>query len=291
MIFLTAEKRERKKKPDHDPAVSRSRSSLSLLPPTHSQARRKFGLLEKKGDYKARADDFHKKEEAIARLRAKADGRNPDEFAFGMERARTSGGVPVPGGGGGEAPAYTAEELALMRTQDTRYVAMAAGVEAKKIERLRARLHGLGAADAVRAAGGGAGRGGRPPAHTVFVDTPAEAAAFDPAAHFDTPPALLARAHNRPRSGQVGAAGAVVVGGRPAAPAPHDRAAMKAGKQTAAAYKELSQRGRRLASLRRLEARLRLQAALQGKGGKKKVVAASVRGDPAVYKWKRVRTK
>ena len=53
-----------------------------------------------------------------------------------MERARTSGGVPVPGGGGGEAPAYTAEELALMRTQDTRYVAMAAGVEANEINRL-----------------------------------------------------------------------------------------------------------------------------------------------------------
>jgi hypothetical protein len=39
--------------------------------------------------------------------------------------------------------------------------------------------------------------------HTVFVDSAAEAAAFQPAAYFDTPPELLGRAFNRPRNAQL----------------------------------------------------------------------------------------
>ena len=205
-----------------------------------------------------------------------------------MVNERTKGGVPV--GAAAAGPSYTADELALMRTQDARYVGMAAGVEAKKIERLRAGLHGLGAADAVRASR--SRPRGAPPAHTVFVESPSDVAAFDAAAFFDTPRDLLGRGHNRPRlSGQVGVAGAVLVGSAPSAPSPHDRAAMQAGKRTAAAYKELSQRAARLEKLRRLEGRLRLAAALQGKGSKRKVVGASKGGDPATYKWKRQRTR
>ncbi len=56
-------------------------------------ARRQYGLLEKKKDYKERADDFHRKEVALRRLRRKAEERNPDEFYFAMEKARTRGGV------------------------------------------------------------------------------------------------------------------------------------------------------------------------------------------------------
>ncbi len=56
-------------------------------------ARRQYGLLEKKKDYKERAQDFHRKEDALRRLRRKAEERNPDEFYFAMEKARTRGGV------------------------------------------------------------------------------------------------------------------------------------------------------------------------------------------------------
>ena len=57
--------------------------------------RSKFGLLERKKDYKARADDFHRKEKALQSLRRKAEERNPDEFYFAMESARTRDGVHI----------------------------------------------------------------------------------------------------------------------------------------------------------------------------------------------------
>jgi U3 small nucleolar RNA-associated protein 11 len=104
--------------------------------------RRKFGLLEKKKDYVLRARDFHKKEDAIKVLKTKAAYKNPDEFYFGMERNRTKDGVHV--GRADESNKYTAEELALMKTQDVKYVALKASVEAKKAEKLRANLHAVG---------------------------------------------------------------------------------------------------------------------------------------------------
>ena len=51
--------------------------------------------MERKKDYKARANDFHRKEKALEALQRKAEERNPDEFYFGMEHARTRGGVHV----------------------------------------------------------------------------------------------------------------------------------------------------------------------------------------------------
>lgn len=151
--------------------------------------RRKFGLLEKKKDYVLRARDFHKKEDAIKALKTKAAYRNPDEFYFGMQRNRTKDGVHV--GRADESNKYTAEELALMKTQDVKYVALRASEEAKKAAKLKANLHRVGLdADeepvseedeerydeegfAIRAAP----RQKRK--HTVFVDDAEAARAFD----------------------------------------------------------------------------------------------------------------
>ena len=49
--------------------------------------------------------------------------------------------------------------------------------------------------------------------HTVFVEDEKEAAAFDPAAHFDTPAELLGRTFNRPRRAQLSDPQAVMGGG------------------------------------------------------------------------------
>lgn len=49
--------------------------------------RQKFGMLEKHVDYVKRARDFHRKQDAIRKLKEKAAFRNPDEFYFGMEKS------------------------------------------------------------------------------------------------------------------------------------------------------------------------------------------------------------
>lgn len=61
----------------------------------NSARRARLGLLEKKSDYRARAADFHKKEATLKSLARKAEARNPDEFYFGMHKARTDKGVAV----------------------------------------------------------------------------------------------------------------------------------------------------------------------------------------------------
>lgn len=106
-----------------------------IPPPPHtsrsrrSSDRTKYGLLEKKKDYVERARDFHKKEATIQRLRTKAAERNPDEFYFAMERARTKDGVHD--GSLTRANKYSQDELRLMKTQDVKYIALKAQQEAK----------------------------------------------------------------------------------------------------------------------------------------------------------------
>ena len=51
-------------------------------------ARKHLGLLEKKKDYKLRAKDYHRKEDAIKALKEKALFKNPDEFYFNMSNTK-----------------------------------------------------------------------------------------------------------------------------------------------------------------------------------------------------------
>ncbi|GBF94859.1 hypothetical protein Rsub_08031 [Raphidocelis subcapitata] len=230
-------------------------------------ARSKYGLLEKKKDYRQRARDFHRKEKAIKALQRKAEERNPDEFYFSMERASTRGGVHVVPTA--EANKYSQQELALMRTQDVGYLRSKATSEAKKIERMKETLHFIGAPRASK--------------HKVFLDSKAEARDFDPAEFFDTPRELLGRAYNRPRRAQLESEAAVS--------APEPKAAAKAERRKHAAYKELSQRVERQAALAKLAERLEAgKAVMTGRGRKKKVKGATADA-PAVFKWKRERKR
>ncbi|XP_074264156.1 putative U3 small nucleolar RNA-associated protein 11 [Silene latifolia] len=103
-------------------------------------SRKKFGLLEKHKDYVIRAQNYHKKEEILQRLREKAANKNPDEFYFGMCRSKTVNGKHR---ALGEANKYTPDELLLMKTQDIGYVLQKIQSEKKKVEKLRAVLHSL----------------------------------------------------------------------------------------------------------------------------------------------------
>jgi len=66
----------------------------------------------------------------------------------------------------------------------------------QKVEKLQQRLHLIG--------------GPSQSQHTVFVEDEAELRGFDAAAHFQTPPELLGRTHNRPREEQLRDGGAAV---------------------------------------------------------------------------------
>ncbi|KAM6427623.1 putative U3 small nucleolar RNA-associated protein 11 [Liasis olivaceus] len=151
-------------------------------------SRRALGLLEKKRDYRLRADDFHQKRDALRALRRRAQERNPDEFYFRMARARLQqDGVHVirrQEDEDGDAPAP--EQQKLLKTQDLKYVEMKRVAEAKKIERLKSELHLLDA------------EGKQPNRHTFFFDTRREVQGFDIALHLNTAPELVSRVYNRP---------------------------------------------------------------------------------------------
>ena len=55
------------------------------------KARAKLGMLEKHKDYKLRAVDFHRKEDALKKMKEKAALKNPDEFYFNMVRTKQVG--------------------------------------------------------------------------------------------------------------------------------------------------------------------------------------------------------
>uniref|UniRef100_A0A3Q0SQ48 U3 small nucleolar RNA-associated protein 11 n=1 Tax=Amphilophus citrinellus TaxID=61819 RepID=A0A3Q0SQ48_AMPCI len=95
--------------------------------------RKHLGLLEKKKDYKLRADDYHKKQNTLAALRKKALEKNPDEFYFKMISSPLQDGVHIikkPK----EVEQVTEEQKKVMRTQDIKYVEMKRVAEVKSFE-------------------------------------------------------------------------------------------------------------------------------------------------------------
>ncbi|XP_034553678.1 probable U3 small nucleolar RNA-associated protein 11 [Notolabrus celidotus] len=147
--------------------------------------RKNLGLLEKKKDYKLRADDYHKKQNTLAALRKKALDKNPDEFYHKMISSQLEDGVHV-AKKEKEEEEVTEEQKKMMRTQDIKYVEMKRVAEAKKIERLKGELHLLDADSKQKNK------------HTFFVDTKKEVVSFDLANHLNTAPELLDRVYNRP---------------------------------------------------------------------------------------------
>uniref|UniRef100_A0A803XME7 Probable U3 small nucleolar RNA-associated protein 11 n=1 Tax=Meleagris gallopavo TaxID=9103 RepID=A0A803XME7_MELGA len=189
-------------------AKSRQRQHRERAQPA---CRKKLGLLEKKQDYRLRAQDYHKKQNALRALQKKALDKNPDEFYFKMIRTQLKDGVHVIKQPKDEV---TPEQMKLMKTQDLKYVEMKRVAEAKKIERLKSELHLLDV------------EGKQPNKHTFFFDTKKEGALeiyfdylrrpqfyrsylagslsaagfqeFDIATHLNTVPELVDRVYNRP---------------------------------------------------------------------------------------------
>ncbi|KAF2158572.1 hypothetical protein M409DRAFT_71582 [Zasmidium cellare ATCC 36951] len=82
--------------------------------------RSKWGLLEKRKDYKLRATDHKTKQAKISALKAKASERNEDEFYFGMMQGKDRRQQRAEGSGGGRS--LDQEVVRLMKTQDVGYL-------------------------------------------------------------------------------------------------------------------------------------------------------------------------
>ncbi|XP_077455139.1 putative U3 small nucleolar RNA-associated protein 11 [Stigmatopora argus] len=148
-------------------------------------ARKHLGLLQKKKDYKQRANDYHKKENTLLALRKKALEKNPDEFYFKMINSQLKDGVHMSTKQDGDQ-VVTEEQKKIMNTQDIAYVEMKRVAEARKIEQLKGSLHLLDVSSKQKNT------------HTFFVDSKKEVLSFDLAERLNTVPELVDRVYNRP---------------------------------------------------------------------------------------------
>ena len=146
--------------------------------------RKNLGFLEKKKDYKKRAEDTHKKEKELERLKNLAFFRNPDEFYFGMENTQIVNGKHR------RTEKETPDKMKKkQKVLDGNLLTMKAQNKAAKVEKLRNSLH-LVDAPSVNT-------------HVIFVENEKQAKEFDLAKHFDTVPELVHRKSNRLRKDQL----------------------------------------------------------------------------------------
>lgn len=225
--------------------------------------RAKYGLLEKKKDYKLRANDFHRKQAALKILKEKAASYNPDEYYHAMTRRKTDADGIVIADRGNEN--FLADQMKLLKSQDVNYVRTMRLNELHKAERLR-KLLGFTAQGK----------------HTVFVDLPEEQDLFDAAQHFGTDASMLERKDNRMRLEQLESSSRVLRAELDA----EDRLA--AEKDKLQQYRMLKERMKRMRELQEVEAKLELTRELMKKGSKRKMVDDA---GNTVFKWQSVRKK
>ncbi|KAI2655088.1 putative U3 small nucleolar RNA-associated protein 11 [Labeo rohita] len=195
-------------------AMSSFRKALKSKQRDHKERsqlgfRKHLGLLEKKKDYKLRAEveilDFSMdsvqftnrcvqpvicnavnttgKEKTLMALQKKAMDKNPDEFHFKMIHNHLKDGVHMIKT---KEDVMTEEQKKVMRTQDIRYVEMKRVSEMKKIERMKSELHFLDVNEEKKNK------------HVFYVESKKEVEDFDLATHLNTVPELVGRVYNRP---------------------------------------------------------------------------------------------
>lgn len=120
----------------------------------------------------------------------------------------------------------------------------------------------------------------------MFVDTPEAAAAFDAPTYFDTDPALVGRAFNRPTKAALSSSSASASGGV----SDGRRARKRSAKLRDGAYAELEDRIDRSAKMRKLGEQMAMERELLKKGRRTKV-AGGEDGAAPVYKWKSQRKR
>ncbi len=259
------------------------------------RSRQHLGILEKKKDYKKRAEDYHRKEDRIKAMQEKASMRNPDEFYFGMNTSRVKDGKHK-SLTAEEARKLPAEMVQLMKDQDLSYIRMQKQKDLKRAERLQASLHML---ETTKEEQRESKR-----KHTVFVDSQEEATTFDVAKHFDTLPEFASRTFNRLRSKDIEKLAKATKThldeyGDEYQPTADEltkqaklerKIANKIAKARSSAYGELGARLNRAEVMQKAESHLVTEKLVAGTGRKRKIKAAE-NGQPAQYKWRRQRLR
>ncbi|KAL5117259.1 hypothetical protein ACEQ8H_004818 [Pleosporales sp. CAS-2024a] len=140
--------------------------------------REKWGLLEKRKDYKLRAADHKQKKQRLKLLSEKARDRNPDEFSFKMLSSKVDKeGRKVADRGN---KALSTDVVKLLKTQDAGYIRTMLQMIRKEREELEQRL--ILQEDEVRALRDGERE--RRGKHRVYVDDEEEQESFDPDSWF-----------------------------------------------------------------------------------------------------------
>lgn len=230
---------------------------------SQTQDRAKYGLLEKKKDYKLRAADYHKKQAALKALRNKALQYNPDEYYHAMTRSRTDDRGIIVSDRGNEL--LSVDQVKLLKSQDANYVRTMRLNELQKIAKQKENL-----------AFKGKGK------HTVFVDSKEEQESFKPEEFFNTDKDLLNRRENRLKIDQLESNKKLMSDDMDELT--KERLNEKKEKQ----YKLLKSRLDRESQLKEVESRMELQKQLMSKGNKKKVVDPSGK---VSFKWKNQRKR
>nr|CAD7411562.1 unnamed protein product [Timema poppensis] len=227
------------------------------------ESRTHLGLLEKKKDYKQRANDHHEKERTLKLLKKRALNRNPDEFYFHMINSRVVDGEHHELEKDDE---HTPDQIRLMQTQDLRYITTKRTIEAKKVNRLQSKLHLLDAANQTENK------------HIFFVDTIDEAKHFDVVTHLGTHPALLDRRVNRPRLSDLK---------KLSLPSLDKATLEEAATQKIRSYKELRKRIEREKELTVIQQKLEVKRHLQSKKEQQpKRIKPGTKKTAPVYEWK-----
>ncbi|KAK6461375.1 small-subunit processome [Scheffersomyces coipomensis] len=229
---------------------------------SQTEKRSKFGLLEKKKDYRLRANDYHKKQAALAALKAKAATYNPDEYYHSMTRKRTDdNGIII---SDRDTEVLSVNEVKLLKTQDVNYIRTLRLNEMSKINKQKELLN-------FKANG----------KHTVFIDSKEQLHNFDASEHFNTDVALLERRENRLTIDQLKTNKKIIESQDEVLKEKND---VKKLKQ----IKLFQKRINREAELKSIESRMENTKELMKKGSKKKVINASGKTE---FKWKNQRKR
>lgn len=230
------------------------------------EVRQKYGLLEKKKDYKVRARHHQERERVLKLLKKRAQNRNPDEFYFHMTNSKVEDGRHIDIRDEDE---HTEDQIKLMQTRDLKYINMRATMERKKVDRLQSELHFLDQANQTKNS------------HVFFNDD--GELVTNLAEKLDTHPDLINRKTNRLRLSDLA---------KIKLPDLDEKTIKEMASEKRKSYRELERRKTREKELSVVQRKLEIKTHLLGsKQEPPKRIKPATKDAAPIYKWKYERKK